>query len=52
MFNFFNNNKGDEVMARAKLSKTEKAVATTTEAFVLLSFIQYIIGLIAMFLMN
>ena len=24
MFNFFNNNKGDEVMARAKLSKTTK----------------------------
>ena len=24
MFNFFNNNKGDEVMARAKLSKTAK----------------------------
>ena len=24
MFNFFNNKKGDEVMARAKLSKTEK----------------------------
>ena len=35
-----------------KLSKTEKAVATTTEGFVLISFIQYIIGLIAMFLMN
>ena len=24
MFNFFNNNKGDEVMAKAKLSKTAK----------------------------